>query len=39
VWAVHAARHGDAIKLYRHGALLVSGAMLAPGCFNWLARS
>jgi uncharacterized membrane protein len=39
VWAVHADRRGDAIKLYRHGALLVSGSMLAPGCFNWLARS
>jgi uncharacterized membrane protein len=39
VWTVHAARPGDAMKLYRHGALLVSGAMLAPGCFNWLARS
>jgi uncharacterized membrane protein len=39
VWAVHAARRGDAMKLYRHGALLVSGSMLAPGCFNWLARS
>ena len=39
VWAVHAARRGDALKLYRHGALLVSGSMLAPGCFNWLARS
>lgn len=39
VWAVHAARRADAMKLYRHGALLVSGSMLAPGCFNWLARS
>jgi hypothetical protein len=39
VWAVHASRPGDAMKLYRHGALLVSGTMLAPGCFNWLARS
>jgi hypothetical protein len=39
VWAVHAARRGDALKLYRHGAILVSGSMFAPGCFNWLARS
>ena len=39
VWAVHAARRSDAFRLYRHGALLVSGSMLAPGCFNWLARS
>jgi uncharacterized membrane protein len=39
VWAVHGSRRVDAIKLYRHGALLVSGSMLAPGCFNWLARS
>ena len=39
VWAVHADRPGDAMKLYRHGALMVSGSMLAPGCFNWLARS
>ena len=39
VWAVHAAQRSDAFRLYRHGALLVSGSMLAPGCFNWLVRS
>jgi uncharacterized membrane protein len=39
VWAVHAPERGQAIKLYRHRALLVSGSMLTPGCFNWLARS
>ena len=39
VWAVHADRRGNAMRLYRHGALLVSGSMLSPGCFNWLARS
>ena len=39
VWAVHAPRRADAMKLYRHGAFMVSGSMLAPGCFNWLARS
>jgi uncharacterized membrane protein len=39
VWAVHAPRRGDALKLYRHGAILVSGSMFTPGCFNWLARS
>jgi uncharacterized membrane protein len=39
VWAVHAGRRGDAMRLYRHGALMVSGSMLAPGCFNWLASS
>jgi len=39
VWAVHATHRGDTMKLYRHGALMVSGSILAPGCFNWLARS
>jgi uncharacterized membrane protein len=39
VWAVHAPLHSDAYKLYRHGAILVSGSMLSPGCFNWLTRS
>lgn len=39
VWAVHAAQRSDAFRLYRHGALLVSGSMLAPGCVNWLTRS
>jgi uncharacterized membrane protein len=37
--SVHAPRRGDAMKLYRHGALLVSGSLRSPGCFNWLARS
>jgi uncharacterized membrane protein len=39
VWAVHADQRSQAIKLYRHRALVVSGSMLGPGCFNWLARS
>lgn len=39
VWAVHAEQRSQTMKLYQHRALLVSGSMLAPGCFNWLARS
>jgi hypothetical protein len=39
VWAVHAPERGQAMTLYRYRAMLVSGSMLAPGCFNWLARS
>ena len=39
VWAVRTPGRGDAMRLYRHGALLVSGSMLAPGCWNWLRAS
>jgi hypothetical protein len=39
VWAAHAPQRGQAMKLYRHRTMLVSGSILAPGCFNWLARS
>jgi len=35
LWAVDLGGGGDAARLYRHGALLVSGGLLPAGCFDW----
>lgn len=36
LWAIDLGTGGDAMQLYRHGALLVSNSLLPIGCFNWL---
>lgn len=36
LWAVDLSSGGDAMRLYRHGALWVSNSFLPVGCFNWL---
>ncbi|HYG89285.1 MAG TPA: DUF2243 domain-containing protein [Azospirillum sp.] len=35
LWAIDLQTRGDAMQLYRHGALLVSNSLLPVGCFNW----
>jgi uncharacterized membrane protein len=35
LWAIDLGTGGDAMQLYRHGALLVSNSLLPVGCFNW----
>lgn len=36
VWAIKVSKDADTMRLYRHGALLVSSSMLGLGCFSWL---
>lgn len=35
LWAIDLGTAGNPIGLYRHGAMLVSNALLPVGCFNW----
>jgi hypothetical protein len=36
LWAVDLTTGGEATRLYRHGALLVTSSILPLGCFNWI---
>lgn len=35
LWAIDLGTGGNPMQLYRHGAMLVSNALLPVGCFNW----
>lgn len=35
LWAIDMSPGGNSFELYRHGALVVTGAPLPLGCFNW----
>ncbi|MCW2241286.1 DUF2243 domain-containing protein [Azospirillum canadense] len=35
LWAIDLGAGGNPMPLYRHGAMLVSNALLPVGCFNW----